>query len=239
MPKPLVIGSVLCLIIIFIILFVRLIIEISKPTPVVIAAAQTGTPTPQTTAPQTAAPSVTTLPPTTTPPATTPPATTMPVATAAVVTVPVIKPRQNVVDTGYSYADRPLFAHKPGWYDVQNQGVPNDYCRYVGDYNAATGQWWSCALAGRTNEHDPTFDYRGGPNASGNASLIADQGYSDGQLAGYGMKLKRGFYNLDGTTKYCRYVGNASNHGLLWTCTDPSKPTEMYPNASTFQSPAA
>jgi hypothetical protein len=45
-----------------------------------------------------------------------------------------------------------------GWYDVQNQGVPNDYCRYVGD---EPNIYWSCVLAGdnetiRENEYKET-----------------------------------------------------------------------------------
>jgi hypothetical protein len=41
-------------------------------------------------------------------------------------------------DMGYDYKPR-------GWYDMQNQGVRNDYCRWVGD---AASPWFSCTLAG-------------------------------------------------------------------------------------------
>ncbi len=40
---------------------------------------------------------------------------------------------------------------------VQGQGVPNDYCRYVGDN--AVGIWWSCALAGGTEQYTPPWQY--------------------------------------------------------------------------------
>lgn len=45
-----------------------------------------------------------------------------------------------------------------GWYDVQNQGVPNDYCRYVGD---EPNIYWSCVMSGdderiRDNEYKET-----------------------------------------------------------------------------------
>ena len=42
-----------------------------------------------------------------------------------------------------------------GWYDVQNQGVCNDYCRWV-DGQECRGipeSWWSCAFAG-FNSHN-------------------------------------------------------------------------------------
>lgn len=42
------------------------------------------------------------------------------------------------LDAGYP--DR-----KRGWFDMQNQGVNNDYCRWVGD---ASNPWFSCVLAG-------------------------------------------------------------------------------------------
>ena len=48
-------------------------------------------------------------------------------------------PRRNpIIDCGYR--DRPR-----GWYDIQNQGVKNDYCRVVGDPG---NTWFSCYLAG-------------------------------------------------------------------------------------------
>lgn len=49
-----------------------------------------------------------------------------------------VKPRpSNVVDCGYDGTR--------GWYDIQGQGVKNDYCRVVGD---GAGAWLSCYLAG-------------------------------------------------------------------------------------------
>jgi len=42
-----------------------------------------------------------------------------------------------------------------GWYDVQKQGVKNDYCRNVGGPGPV---WFSCALAGTTtsaNQYTP------------------------------------------------------------------------------------
>ena len=49
-----------------------------------------------------------------------------------------------------------------GWFDVQGQGVCNDYCRWVG--NAALGEasgryWWSCALAGKSTQLTSQRDF--------------------------------------------------------------------------------
>jgi hypothetical protein len=44
-----------------------------------------------------------------------------------------------------------------GWYDIQGQGVKNDYCRYVDTRPKAdgTGGWFSCMLAGSSNAYTP------------------------------------------------------------------------------------
>jgi hypothetical protein len=58
----------------------------------------------------------------------------------------VIKPRvTTIVDCGYPSRTR-------GWYDVQNQGVKNDFCRWVGD---PPNEWFSCYKAGSTVTHTP------------------------------------------------------------------------------------
>lgn len=57
-----------------------------------------------------------------------------------------ILPRQTsatLTDCGYATSTR-------GWYDMQNQGVKNDYCRTVGD---APNTFFSCALAGSPNQY--------------------------------------------------------------------------------------
>ncbi len=67
-----------------------------------------------------------------------------PVVTAPVVVKPPVKPRMtNFSDKGWSNMTK-------GWYDMQNQGVRNDYCRYVGD---SPNIWFSCALAGATDQY--------------------------------------------------------------------------------------
>eukprot|EP00090_Calanus_glacialis_P046023 TRINITY_DN8836_c0_g1_i5.p1 TRINITY_DN8836_c0_g1~~TRINITY_DN8836_c0_g1_i5.p1 ORF type:complete len:119 (-),score=21.23 TRINITY_DN8836_c0_g1_i5:190-546(-) len=41
-----------------------------------------------------------------------------------------------------------------GWYDAQGLGEALDYCRWVGDGGCRSGgSWWSCALAGKTEEY--------------------------------------------------------------------------------------
>merc|ERR1712080_707277 len=61
-----------------------------------------------------------------------------------------IKPRQqNIRDKGYGGGNA-------GWYDVPGQGVANDYCRWVGNCGCrGSCSYWSCALAGSTEEYSP------------------------------------------------------------------------------------
>ena len=58
-----------------------------------------------------------------------------------------------------------------GWFDIQDQGVCNDYCRWVGiaDMNSCgcrgRGSWckdsyWSCALAGSENAYTDRGKYQ-------------------------------------------------------------------------------
>ena len=51
-----------------------------------------------------------------------------------------------------------------GWYDVQGQGVKNDYCRWVGNCGCRNKRggdcsWWSCALAGSNVPKSPRGKY--------------------------------------------------------------------------------
>ena len=51
-----------------------------------------------------------------------------------------------------------------GWYDVQRQGVRNDYCRWVGGRQPFGGchgtlSHWSCALAGSSEDGTPEGKY--------------------------------------------------------------------------------
>lgn len=73
-----------------------------------------------------------------------------------------IKPRPtSMADCGYPQKVR-------GWFDMQGQGVKNDFCRYVGDWPG----YFSCQLAGTTTntpkgeypdsrENDPHDAYKG------------------------------------------------------------------------------
>lgn len=62
-----------------------------------------------------------------------------------------LKPRIPYLDPGYPDSSVvPQGFPMKGYYDVQNQGVPNDYCRTVGDANPLI---WSCALAGSSDEN--------------------------------------------------------------------------------------
>ena len=150
-------------------------------------------------------------------------------------TTTTVKSRQIITDKGIP--DPATLTHKRGWYDVQGQGVANDYCRYVGDIPSVGGIWWSCALAGDTASTSPKYDFTGGPNATGDTNTIADKGYPDGQYAAKGLKNKRGFYTVDGTAQYCRYVGDPATT-IWWACSKPGSGV-MNPTVTTFSKPSA
>ncbi len=57
------------------------------------------------------------------------------------------------------------YAGTGGWYDVQGQGVKNDYCRTVGD----NPKWVACALAGPLNSGNQLVP--AGPNLGARAEL--------------------------------------------------------------------
>jgi len=47
-----------------------------------------------------------------------------------------------------------------GWFDVQYQGVANDYCRWVGSCGCQGDcSWWSCALAGSNMQYTAAGEY--------------------------------------------------------------------------------
>ena len=87
--------------------------------------------------------------PTTTKPTTT---TTTTIPTTTTKSKKPIKPRNTISDWGHvvynGYPD-------PGWYDLQNQGVANDYCRVLGD---SPNQFFACTFAGDTNYTKLTGD---------------------------------------------------------------------------------
>ena len=62
-----------------------------------------------------------------------------------VVTKTILPRTDKIKDCGYGSMTR-------GWYDMQTQGVKNDYCRWVGD---GVNKWFSCQLAGSTNAISP------------------------------------------------------------------------------------
>jgi len=62
--------------------------------------------------------------------------------------------RQTIRDNGYPNCGE-------GWFDVQNQGVCNDYCRWVGNCGCrGKCSWWSCALAGSKKAYTDKGDYQ-------------------------------------------------------------------------------
>ena len=66
-------------------------------------------------------------------------------------------PRQSIADFGFKYCTS-------GWYDVQNQGVCNDFCRWVGSEGCKNPalSYWSCALAGSTYAYTKKGEFHEG-----------------------------------------------------------------------------
>ena len=57
----------------------------------------------------------------------------------------IIAPKPNkIIDCGYN-------GQPKGWYDINNQGAKNDFCRYVGD----SPEWFSCMIAGSNQPYTP------------------------------------------------------------------------------------
>jgi len=57
----------------------------------------------------------------------------------------IIAPKPNkIIDCGY-------YGQPKGWYDINNQGAKNDFCRYVGD----SPEWFSCMIAGSNQPYTP------------------------------------------------------------------------------------
>jgi len=80
---------------------------------------------------------------------------TTPAPAPAPTPAPGSKPRAaDSSDCGYPNRPR-------GWYDIQGQGVRNDFCRFVGNWPG----WFSCKLAGSTAEMTAQGTY---PDAKGN-----------------------------------------------------------------------
>lgn len=42
-----------------------------------------------------------------------------------------------------------------GWYDINDVGAYNDFCRWVGNAPGTPGGWFSCAMAGSTEQYTP------------------------------------------------------------------------------------
>lgn len=157
--------------------------------------------------------STTTTAGTTVAPAGTTAATSAPGATTTTTpatTIAVIKPRLKIGDPGYADNALPTFGRKRGWYDASGQGVPNDYCRYVGSGGIGDGINWSCERAdgfydwGTFNSAKPASTYAGG-----------DKGYADGSFPNHSKK--RGYWTFtNGKEGYCRYVGAGDKPD--WSC---------------------
>jgi len=130
---------------------------------------------------------------------------------------------QTIGDWGYPHCGA-------GYFDVQNQGVANDYCRWVGNCQCrGSCSFWSCALAGTDIEYTAPGVYNEfvfpGPFPKGQVvpkdvptylppQEISDWGYPNCG-AGYFDVQNQGVA-LD----YCRWVGNCQCRGScsFWSC---------------------
>jgi hypothetical protein len=143
-----------------------------------------------------------------------------------------VKARQTLI-TNCGYADKPR-----GWFDIQGQGVRNDYCRFVSA--GSTGQAkFVCALAGGTEQETPVDEARStgaftapGPGepcsgatvttvvatttTTAAAAAVKPRTYKGGDC-GYGT-LPRGWYDYSkqgARNDFCRWVGD---HADAFAC---------------------
>ena len=106
-----------------------------------------------------------------------------------------------------------------GWYDVQDQGVCNDYCRWVGNCGCrGTCSFWSCALAGTDVQYSPNGQYQEGPTRL-KTCVLPRQNIRDSGMANCG----EGWYDVQDQgvcNDYCRWVGNCGCRGTcsFWSC---------------------
>lgn len=176
-------------------------------------------------------PPATTTPPPATTPATTPPATTTPPPPATATDKPSTR-RATIANCGNQSKDR-------GWYDLDNSGFADDFCRYL---SSGTEEWWSCT---KNTDADAIYSSKGayefkenktpytggltGVNcnivvpestpapASTRRKAIGDCGYHD---------KPRGWFDLDGKgvfNDFCRYVGGSDTEAAWWSCTKASE----------------
>merc|ERR1711920_732300 len=119
---------------------------------------------------------------------------------------PTLNRQAAITDKGYGNCLK-------GWYDVQNQGVANDYCRWVGNCGCrGECSWWSCALAGSSGQYTEKGLYQQ-PILNRQAD-ITDEGYGNCLKGWYDVQ------NQGAANDYCRWVGNCGCRGgcSWWSC---------------------
>lgn len=121
------------------------------------------------------------------------------------------QPRQVISDLGYP--NKPGILTK-GWYDVQDQGINNDYCSYTG--SATNPENWGCALAGgigythQDESQSPAIRIKLNERQS-----LTDKGYEDSP-----GNLIKGYFDLQGQgndNDYCAYTGSSATPNN-WGC---------------------
>jgi len=128
-------------------------------------------------------------------------------------------PAVNVTDAGYSDEFR-------GWFDIQECGQCNDYCRWVGSGSGGdpsqsqskNGAFWSCQLSGATDAYTPQDHFASWmhPRCDGRGlrapcmepqAELEDTGFTDAY---------QGWYDVQGCgvcNDYCRWVGRSGSGG--------------------------
>ena len=89
----------------------------------------------------------------------------------------VIKPRKAIKDSGYP--DGVKGDLKVGWYDIIGQGVPNDYCRYVGD----GAGFFACVLSTDGEQYSKEYNGRKVEDIARTAMKDACANTSDGNVS--------------------------------------------------------
>jgi len=82
-----------------------------------------------------------------------------------------------------------------GWYDVQEQGVKNDYCRWVGRCGCrGPCSFWSCALAGRKSQYTEKGVYKEGTSILGITEWgewkAAEKCPNNGKVNGFKLRVE-------------------------------------------------
>jgi hypothetical protein len=153
--KKVAIGAAVALAVAFIVVIIIVVIVLVEKHKKALASASGGTGAPIVVTAPPGTPVAVVTPPTGTTPSTstvvTPPTGTTPTTVTTTAPSPPSPPPPPPRQTAGAYVKDCGYSGIKGWFDVQNLGSPNDFCRLVG---SAANPAFSCALAGGTSEYD-------------------------------------------------------------------------------------